>query len=92
MVGAVCQAWSHWEAHGGLLPCSLFIAVMPLLGERIQAEELWFPGREVLLALSGTLPLCLLQRKLLLCGFVLVTFEDGLGNMLPEPAGPGDLS
>lgn len=49
-------------------------------------EELGCPGHQVLLALSGPLPLRLLQGKLLLCGFVLVTLTDGPGDVLPEPA------
>lgn len=50
-------------------------------------EQLGRPGHQVLLALSGPLPLGLLQRKLLLCGLVLVTLVDGFGDVLPEPAG-----
>ena len=49
-------------------------------------EEPGRPGHQVLLTFSGPLPLRLLQGKLLLCGFVLVTLADGPGDMLPEPA------
>lgn len=57
------------------------------MGKWVLVEELWLPWSEALLVLPGTLPLCLLQHRLLLCGFVLVTFTDGLGDMLPEPTG-----
>lgn len=40
---------------------SLLMSVAPLLGGGVQVEQLWFPGHEVLLALAGPLPLCLLQ-------------------------------
>lgn len=66
---------------------SLLVSVAPFLGEWVQVEKLWLPWSEALLVLTGTLPLCLLQHRLLLCGFVLVTFTDGLGDMLPEPTG-----
>lgn len=66
---------------------SLLISVAPFLSEWVQEEQLWPPWSEALLVLTGTLPLCLFQHKLLLCGFVLVTFTDGPGDMLPEPAG-----
>lgn len=66
---------------------SLLISVAPFLGERVQAKQLWLPRSEVLLVLPGTLPLCLFQQRLLLCGFVLVTLTDGPGDMLPEPVG-----
>uniref|UniRef100_A0A8C3YPZ1 Oxysterol-binding protein n=1 Tax=Catagonus wagneri TaxID=51154 RepID=A0A8C3YPZ1_9CETA len=70
-------------------PHSLLVSVAPLLGGRVQVEQLGRPGHQVLLALSGPLPLRLLQEKLLLCGLVLVTLADGLGDVLPEPAGCG---
>lgn len=89
------MAWQPGEA--GLLgsPCqarvppagSLLVLVVPLLGERVQVEELWLPGREALLQLLGAPPLCLLQHQLLLGGLVLVTLVDGPGDVLPEPVG-----
>lgn len=48
---------------GGLradCPHSLLVSVAPLLGGRVQVEELGRPGHQVLLALLGPLPLRLL--------------------------------
>lgn len=74
-----------WGQSAHPLLHSLLMPVTPLLGGGVQLEQLWFPGHEVLLALAGPLPLCLLQRKLLLCGLVLVTLADGPGDVVPEP-------
>lgn len=65
---------------------SLLVSVAPLLGGRVQVEELGRPGHQALLTLPGPLPLRLLQGKLLPCGLVLVALADGPGDVLPEPA------
>ena len=65
---------------------ALLVSVAPLPAGGVQLEQLRRPGHQVLLALSGPLPLCLLQGKLLPRGFVLVTLADGPGDVLPEPA------
>lgn len=84
MVG-VCYP-AHRGAQAAVCQHSLLVSVAPLLGGGVQVEQLRRPGHQVLLALSGLMPLCLLQGKLLLCGFVLVTLADGPGDVLPEPA------
>lgn len=71
-----------WEAPA---QHSLLVFVVPLVGASVVLEQQRFPFRAAFPALPGSIPLLLLQHKLLLRCFVLITFVYCTGNVLPKP-------